>query len=89
MDCSAEKFCPALLLQNITDLELEAPKGKPIETVRKIRDEIEAKVQRLIAEITWKSLAVDSRAFTLRLDGDLHSKSKKCWAYLDHSVNRV
>ena len=51
MGCSVEKFCPAPLLKNVIDWELEDPKGKPIEKVRKIRDEIEAKVLKLIAEI--------------------------------------
>jgi len=52
MGCSVEKFCPAPLLKNVIDWKLEDPKGKPIETVRKIRDEIETKVHALIAEIT-------------------------------------
>lgn len=52
MGCSVEKFCPAPLLKNVTDWKLEDSKGKPIETVRKIRDEIETKVKNLIEEIT-------------------------------------
>ena len=51
MGCSVEKICPAPLLKNVIDWELEDPKGKPIEEVREIRDEIEAKVLKLIAEI--------------------------------------
>lgn len=51
MGCSVEKFCPAPLLQNVIDWELEDPKGKPIEKVRQIRDEIERRVQKLIDEI--------------------------------------
>lgn len=51
MDCSVEKFCPAPLLKNVTDWALEDPKEKPIETVRTIRDEIEARVLELIASI--------------------------------------
>jgi len=51
MGCSVEKFCPAPLLKNVIDWGLEDPKGKPIEKVRKIRDEIEAKILKLIAEI--------------------------------------
>jgi len=51
MGCSVEKFCPAPLLKNVIDWELEDPKGKPIEKVREIRDEIEKKVLKLIAEI--------------------------------------
>jgi protein-tyrosine-phosphatase len=40
MGCSAEKICPAPLLKNVIDWELEDPKDKPIEEVRQIRDEI-------------------------------------------------
>jgi arsenate reductase len=51
MGCSVEKFCPAPLLKNVIDWGLEDPKEKPIEKVREIRDEIEARVIKLIAEI--------------------------------------
>ena len=50
MGCSAEGICPAPLLKNVVDWALEDPKDKPIEIVRKIRDEIEQKVLRLVAE---------------------------------------
>jgi len=50
MGCSVEKFCPAPLAKNVIDWKLEDPKQKPIETVQKIRDEIETKVLKLIAE---------------------------------------
>jgi protein-tyrosine-phosphatase len=48
MGCSAEKFCPSPLLKRVIDWGLEDPKGKPIEKVRQIRDEIERRVQKLI-----------------------------------------
>ena len=51
MGCSVEKFCPAPLLKNVIDWGLEDPKGKPIEKVQEIRDEIEGRVIKLIAEI--------------------------------------
>ena len=51
MGCSVEKICPAPLLKNVKDWELEDPKGKPIEKVREIRDEIENRVLKLIAEL--------------------------------------
>jgi arsenate reductase len=50
MGCSAEGFCPAPLLNKVVDWGIEDPKGKSIEKVREIRDEIERKVQRLIEE---------------------------------------
>ena len=52
MGCSAEKVCPAPLLKNTIDWELEDPKGKPIEKVREIRDEIERKVRALLDQST-------------------------------------
>jgi protein-tyrosine-phosphatase len=51
MGCSVEKFCPAPLFKKPTDWNLEDPKGKPIEKIREIRDEIEKKVKILITEI--------------------------------------
>ena len=51
MGCSVEKICPAPLLKNVIDWDLEDPKGKPIERVREIRDEIEKRVLKLIADL--------------------------------------
>jgi len=51
MGCSVEKYCPAPLLKNVVDWGLEDPKGKPIEKVREIRDEVERRVLKLIAEL--------------------------------------
>lgn len=49
MGCSVESVCPAVLLGKMKkkseDWNLEDPKGKPIEDVRKIRDEIQARVK--------------------------------------------
>lgn len=52
MGCSAEGFCPAPLLNKVVDWEIEDPKGKPIEKVREIRDEIERKVRTLLDQST-------------------------------------
>jgi len=51
MGCSAENVCPAPLLKNVIDWKLEDPKGKPIEKVRQIRDDIEEKVKNLTSEL--------------------------------------
>jgi len=51
MGCSVEKICPAPLLKNVIDWGLEDPKGKPMEKVRQIRDEIEKRVKELISEL--------------------------------------
>ncbi|MDH5437927.1 MAG: arsenate reductase ArsC [Candidatus Bathyarchaeota archaeon] len=51
MGCDAQDFCPAPLLKKVVDWELEDPKGKPIEKVRQIRDEIERRVKKIVNEI--------------------------------------
>jgi len=50
MGCSVEQTCSAISVPS-EDWALEDPKGKPIEEVRQIRDEIEEKVRRLLAEL--------------------------------------
>jgi len=50
MGCSVEKMCPAAFVPS-EDWSLEDPQGKPIEEVRQIRDEIERRVKRLLAEL--------------------------------------
>ena len=47
MGCGAEGVCPASLVET-EDWQVEDPKGKPIEDVRRIRDEIKAGVARLL-----------------------------------------
>ncbi len=47
MGCGAEGVCPASFVET-EDWQLEDPKGKPIEEVRRIRDEIKAKVMKLL-----------------------------------------
>ena len=47
MGCGAEGVCPASFVES-EDWQLEDPKGKPIEEVRRIRDEIRAGVTRLL-----------------------------------------
>lgn len=51
MGCSLEGLCPAPLLKKAVDWGLEDPKGKPLETVRQIRDQIERKVIALLDEL--------------------------------------
>lgn len=52
MGCSAQGICPGPFFVPTADWTLEDPKGKPIEKVRLIRDEIERRVQELIAQQT-------------------------------------
>lgn len=51
MGCGAKAVCPAGLIET-EDWGLEDPKGKSLEQVRKIRDEIKERVTRLIQEVT-------------------------------------
>jgi len=50
MGCGAEAACPASWIET-RGWGLEDPKDKPIEKVREIRDEIKARVTRLLEEI--------------------------------------
>jgi arsenate reductase (thioredoxin) len=52
MGCNDQGICPGPFFKPTVDWNLEDPKGKPIEKVREIRDEIERSVQKLIAEQT-------------------------------------
>jgi protein-tyrosine-phosphatase len=51
MGCSVEEVCPRPMLakmqKKLVDWDIEDPKGKKIEEIRKIRDEIERKVASL------------------------------------------
>ena len=47
MGCMNRSDCPLLFLNNPVDWGVEDPKGRPIEEVRKIRDEIERRVKEL------------------------------------------
>jgi len=51
MGCSVAEICPAPLLKNNVDWGLKDPKGKSLEEVREIRDEIERTVQKLLSEL--------------------------------------
>jgi protein-tyrosine-phosphatase len=50
MGCNDEGICPGPFFKPTIDWRLEDPKGKPIEKVREIRDDIEQRVKNLIAE---------------------------------------
>ncbi len=47
MGCMERTECPMLFINNVIDWDLEDPKGKPIEKVREIRDEIERQVREI------------------------------------------
>jgi protein-tyrosine-phosphatase len=48
MGCGAADLCPGPFFKTTVDWGLEDPKGKPIEKVREIRDEIERRVRTLL-----------------------------------------
>jgi protein-tyrosine-phosphatase len=50
MGCGAADLCPGPFFKTTVDWGLEDPKGKPIEKVREIRDEIERRVKTLIEQ---------------------------------------
>ena len=47
MGCIERAECPMLFVNNVIDWGIEDPKGKPIEKVREIRDEIERRVKEI------------------------------------------
>lgn len=47
MGCMEKTECPAVFMKNSLDWNIEDPKGKSIDTVRAIRDNIELKVKQL------------------------------------------
>jgi len=53
MGCGEDTACPASWVET-EDWALEDPAGKPIEQIRKIRDEIKARVRRLITAMNLK-----------------------------------
>ena len=50
MSCNDQGICPGPFFKPTVDWKLEDPKVKPIEKVREIRDDIEQRVKKLIAE---------------------------------------
>ena len=55
MGCNDQGICPGPFFKPTIDWKLEDPKGKSIEKVREIRDEIERRVQKLITNEKFDS----------------------------------
>ena len=51
MGCVDKESCPALFVNELLEWNIEDPKGKSIDKVRKIRDEIETKVREFVATL--------------------------------------
>ena len=49
--CMDNSFCPTVFIPNVIDWGIEDPKGKPIEIVREIRDDIEQRVKQLVSDL--------------------------------------
>jgi len=51
MGCMDKNFCPTLFIPKVSEWNIEDPKGKPIEKVAEIRNEIERKVKEVVSEL--------------------------------------
>jgi arsenate reductase len=51
MGCMVKSFCPTLFIPNLIDWGIEDPKGKSIEQVREIRDDIEQRIKQLVTNL--------------------------------------
>jgi protein-tyrosine-phosphatase len=51
MGCMDKESCPTLFIHNVLEWGIEDPKGKTIEKVRDIRDDIEQRVRQLAADL--------------------------------------
>ena len=60
MGCMDKESCPVLFVKDVLDWNIPDPKGKSIEEVRKIRDDIEIKVKELVKKIGESSLNIDT-----------------------------
>jgi arsenate reductase len=56
MGCMDKSFCPTLFIPHVIDWGIEDPKGKPIDKVREIRDDIDKRVRQLAAELNKGSM---------------------------------
>jgi arsenate reductase (thioredoxin) len=55
MGCMERDWCPTVFVPNLIDWGIEDPKGKTIEKVREIRDEIEVRVKDLVTKLATES----------------------------------
>ena len=55
MGCVEKEACPTLFINDVLEWGIEDPKGKPLEKVREIRDDIEQRVKQLAADLVKSS----------------------------------
>ena len=51
MGCMDKESCPALFVEDVANWDIEDPKGKSIEDIRRIRESIETKLNKLVSEL--------------------------------------
>ena len=51
MGCMDRQSCPALFVNNMIEWSIRDPKNKPIDEVRKIRDEIKIRIMEFVATL--------------------------------------
>lgn len=51
MGCMDKNFCPTIFVPKVIEWNLKDPKGKSIEEVREIRDEIEKRIKELVSTL--------------------------------------
>ena len=56
MGCAVDEACPAAFVPS-EDWGLDDPAGQPMETVRRIRDEVESRVRAMLAELGVEAAA--------------------------------
>jgi arsenate reductase (thioredoxin) len=57
MGCIERTECPLLFMNNVIDWSIEDPKGKPIEKVREIRDEIDRRVREIAQSLQRQDIS--------------------------------
>lgn len=55
MGCMDKEVCPTLFIHDLIEWGIEDPKGKSIEKVRKIRDDVEQRVKQLATDLVKSS----------------------------------
>jgi arsenate reductase len=60
MGCMDKESCTTLFIHNVIEWGIEDPKGKPIEKLRKIRDDVEQKVRQLAADLVKGSPKINA-----------------------------
>ena len=59
MGCIERAECPMLFMNNVIDWGIEDPKGKPIEKVREIRDQIDRRVREIAQSLQGQDSELD------------------------------